>query len=80
MEIQTGGGGHRPWKSRREGGSGGSGNPGGGGGQKSMPSVGGVWIFFWKNHLEEKLTSLKKVVNAFHWSPELTDSLVVEQG
>ena len=39
-------GGLRPWKSRRERGSGGSGNPGGGGrGQKSMPSVGGVWIF-----------------------------------
>ena len=33
---------------------------GGGGGQKTVPSVGGVWIFFWNNPLRE--TSCRKLL------------------
>ena len=45
MEIRAGGGGLWPWKSGWEGGHSDPGNPGGRGGQKTLPSVGGVWIF-----------------------------------
>ena len=47
MEIREGGreGGLWPWKSGWEGGHSDPGNPGGRGGQKTLPFVGGGWIF-----------------------------------
>ena len=50
MEIQMGGGVFE--LGNPAGGLGGSssfGNPGAWGGQKTVPSVVGVWIFFWNN-------------------------------
>ena len=41
LEILRGGGLKQFWKSRWEG----------GGGKKTVPSVMGVWIFFWNNPL-----------------------------
>ena len=39
------------WKSGWEGGQPDPGNPGGKGGQKTLPSIGGVWIFSGITHL-----------------------------
>ena len=44
-------GGLWPWKSGWEGGHSDPGNPGGRGGQKTLPSVGQVWIFSGITHI-----------------------------
>ena len=56
LEILRGGRLKQVWKSRLDG---------GGGGQKTMPSVVGVWIFFWNNPL---LYSLIVVLITLHIS------------
>ena len=55
MEIRAGGGVSGLGNPGGRGGHSDPGNPGGRGGQKTLPSVGGVWIFSGITHWQSKV-------------------------